>query len=47
MSGLAIGTTTSAAEEIQKVAPWARVVNMSLIALISSGSKRRDENGKK
>jgi 8-hydroxy-5-deazaflavin:NADPH oxidoreductase len=26
MSGLAIGTTTSAAEEIQKAAPWARVV---------------------
>ena len=25
-SGLAIGTTTSAAEEIQKAAPWARVV---------------------
>jgi predicted dinucleotide-binding enzyme len=26
LSGLAIGTTTSAAEEIQKAAPWARVV---------------------
>lgn len=26
MSGLAIGTTTSAAEEIQRTAPWARVV---------------------
>src|SRR5215831_2100619 len=26
MSGLAVGTTTSAAEEFQKIAPWARVV---------------------
>lgn len=26
MSGLAIGTTTSAAEEVQRLAPWARVV---------------------
>jgi hypothetical protein len=26
MSGVVIGTTTSAAEEIQKSAPWARLV---------------------
>jgi 8-hydroxy-5-deazaflavin:NADPH oxidoreductase len=26
MSGLLVGTTTSAAEEVQKLAPWARVV---------------------
>jgi len=42
MSGLAVGTTTSAAEEIQKAAPWARVVKAipPFAELMHTGSVR-------
>jgi predicted dinucleotide-binding enzyme len=42
MSGLALGTTNSAAEEIQKAAPWARVVKAipPFAALMHTGGVR-------
>jgi 8-hydroxy-5-deazaflavin:NADPH oxidoreductase len=42
MSGLVIGTTTSAAEEVQKLAPWADVVKgiPPFAELLHSGSPR-------
>src|SRR5262245_8821991 len=47
MSGLAIGTTTSAAEEIQKAAPWATVVKAipPFAEAMHSGSVRVAGNG--
>jgi predicted dinucleotide-binding enzyme len=47
MSGLAIGTTTSAAEEIQKAAPWARVVKAipPFAELMHTGSVRIGNKG--
>src|SRR6516225_2814602 len=42
LSGMALGTTTSAAEEIQKAAPWARVVKAipPFAELMQTGSVR-------
>lgn len=47
LSGLAIGTTTSAAEEIQKAAPWARVVKAipPFAEAMQSGSLRIGTKG--
>jgi predicted dinucleotide-binding enzyme len=47
LSGMALGTTTSAAEEIQKAAPWARVVKAipPFAELMHTGSVRIDGSG--
>jgi predicted dinucleotide-binding enzyme len=47
LSGLAIGTTTSAGEEIQKAAPWARVVKAipPFAETMHSGSVRIGSRG--